>query len=377
MKSGGGNSTVVHMHVQGGSMRITVSKTRCMLIAITLIMVFSLAGFSFAVSAEEEPENDSGHTEKIPVKVLILPKFEVGELSGDFSGEAQFYFEHYLDGAEEYEIPYTSEGCSLYIKDGVAMCLTGMGKVRAALNTAAVLSDSRFDFTDAYILSTGCAGSAVETSVMGDVFVITAAVDYDLGHHADSREMEDDSSPTWFHDSSYDSSAAVELNPQLMDRVYSLVEDLPLKTTEQTRNYMACSYEGAEWAVRDPKVQRGTTVTADNYWKGQYGHENAKLIVQTYQCPDPYATTEMEDVAVCQAVKHMGLLDRLIILRDSVNMDGFMAGATPESLWDPEYEPPGLTDEDSVEAADIFETAMENNFVVGSTIIDAILQGDF
>jgi hypothetical protein len=85
MKSGGGNSTVVHMHVQGGSMRIRVSKTRCMLIAITLIMVFSLAGFSFAVSAEEETENDSGHTEKIPVKVLILPKFEVGELSGDFS----------------------------------------------------------------------------------------------------------------------------------------------------------------------------------------------------------------------------------------------------------------------------------------------------
>ena len=67
MQPGGGNSTVVHMHVQGGSMRMSVSKTRGMLIAIMLIMVFSLAGFSFAVSAEEETENDPGHTEKIPV----------------------------------------------------------------------------------------------------------------------------------------------------------------------------------------------------------------------------------------------------------------------------------------------------------------------
>ena len=28
--------------------------------------------------------------QKIPVKILILPKFEVGELTGDFPGEAQY-----------------------------------------------------------------------------------------------------------------------------------------------------------------------------------------------------------------------------------------------------------------------------------------------
>ena len=34
----------------------------------------------------------------------------------------------------------------------------------------AVLSDARFDFSDAYIISTGCAGSAMESTVMGDIF---------------------------------------------------------------------------------------------------------------------------------------------------------------------------------------------------------------
>ena len=51
--------------------------------------------------------------------------------------------------------------------DGVAFCVLGMGKVNAALTTMAVLSDGRFDYSQAYILSTGCAGSTAETTVMG------------------------------------------------------------------------------------------------------------------------------------------------------------------------------------------------------------------
>lgn len=85
----------------------------------------------------------------------------------------------------------------------------------------------------------------------------------------------------------------------------------------------------------------------------------------------------MEEIGVCSAVQKMGMLDRLIIIRDSVNMDVFMLGVTPESLWDPDYNATTLDSEDSVEAADIFATAMENNFKVGKVIIDAILNGEF
>ena len=169
--------------------------------------------------------------------------------------------------------------------------------------------------------------------------------------------------------------AVAVLNPDLMDRVYDLVKDTPVSTTERTRNYMRYSFDGADWAVRDPRVLRGTTVTGDNYWKGVHGHENALLMTQVYGCPDPYATTEMEDVAVARAAERMGMLDRLIILRDSVNIDVFMPGVTPESLWGDE--PQTLSSEDSVEAADIFATAMRNNFDVGRILIDRILDGSF
>jgi len=147
-----------------------------------------------------------------------------------------------------------------------------------------------------------------------------------------------------------------------------------IETTEKTRNFMAVTFDNAEWATRDPQVLRGTTVTADNYWKGIYDHQNALLITETYGCPDPYALTEMEDVALTVVMDRLGMLDRMIIIRDSVNMDVFMNGATPESLWDPNFDHT-LASESSVEAADIFATAMENNFKVGSVVVNAILDG--
>ena len=344
------------------------------MILTLVLLITGMALFSAGITAGTKAEAASA--EAIPVKVLILPKFEIGKLEGDFPGEAQYYFERYLDGAESYVIRGGQEDSPLYIKDGVALCMPGIGKVNAALCTAAVLSDERFDFSDAYIISTGCAGSAKGSTVMGDVFVISAAVDYDLGHHADIREMEDQTAETWFYDEDSAAAAVIRLNPELTDRVWETVKDLPMETTEKTRNFMSAAFDGAEWAIRDPKVLRGTTVTADNYWKGEYDHANALKMIRVYECSEPYVTTEMEDIAVCAAAKRMGLLDRVIILRDSVNMDVFMPGSTPDRLWNPEYDwEANLASDNNLEAADIFSTAMKNNFTAGSAVIDAILAG--
>ena len=120
---------------------------------MALTMTVSMAAVSFGTETEEEQA-------KTTVKVLLLPKFEVDELAGDYQGEAQYYYERYLDGAESYEIDGGPTGSRLYVKDGVALYMLGMGKVSAARSTMAVLSDERFDFSQACIISTGCAGSA-------------------------------------------------------------------------------------------------------------------------------------------------------------------------------------------------------------------------
>lgn len=310
---------------------------------------------------------------KIPVGVLILPKFESGAMSGDFPGEAQYFYEHYCAGGAEYQISGGFPGHKLYLKDGVALYVTGMGKVNAALSLMAVLSDPRFDFSKTYVLSVGCGGSAWGSTVMGDVILATAAVDYDLGHHADPRELTKPREFNWFHDPIFDSSACRILNGELLERVWSLVGDTKLNTTQRTRQYMNVSFDGADWAARDPKVVRGTTVSGDNYWKGEAGHRNAVAMAQVYGCPHPYAICEMEDAPLAVTADRMGLLDRFLILRVSVNMDVFLNGMTPEGLWDADLGH-GIAAEESVEAADIFVTAMENEFRVGRRIIDAILE---
>ena len=219
---------------------------------IWLLLVWMIAAV-LAVSPAPAEEADP-QASPLPVKVLLLPKFEVGEMSGDFPGEAQDYYEHYRTGADEFDVPYSSG--KLYYQDGVAMCVLGMGKVNAALGTMAILSDTRFDFSEAFIISTGCAGSSSGNTVMGDVFLIIAAVDYDLGHHADARELSDPEGTTWFHDADFDGAAVVRLNPELMEKVYVLVKDAPVETTEVTRNYMRAAFDGADWAVRNPQVLR-------------------------------------------------------------------------------------------------------------------------
>ena len=324
-------------------------------VAITAV---ALAGCSGAKKTQDP----------IQFKALILPKFEVGEMSGDFPGEAQYYYEEYLDGSEKYTIKGSPEDLTLYYKDGVALCVIGMGKISAALNTTAVLSDERFNFSDATILSTGCAGSAEGYGIYGDVFVISASVDYDLGHIADPRDMTDDSKPTWFHDEDYDNVAVVSLNRELTDSVYDKVKNVKLETTEKTSAFLTKEYPNEAWADRSPKVLRGTSVTSDNYWKGKAGHLNAETMMKVYGCADPFAVAEMEDIAVARAVKRLGYLDQLIDLRVSVNLDVFISGSTPESLWGSTED--SLASDDSAESVDIFSTAMKNNFEVGKIIID-------
>lgn len=200
---------------------------------ITMMLIAVISAFALTGCAQDEKEQQPAS-----VKVLILPKFEVGGMAGDFPGEAQYYYEEYLDGGEEYTIKGSPEDITLYYKDGVALCLIGQGKISAAVNTSAILSDERFDFSEATILSTGCAGSAEGCGIFGDVFVVSANVDYELGHHADPRDMEDDSKPTWFHTEDYDNIAVIRLNEALTDSIYERVKDVKLETTDKTTAYL-------------------------------------------------------------------------------------------------------------------------------------------
>ena len=312
---------------------------------------------------------------QIKLRVLILPAFEIGTMADDFIGEAQLFYQEYMGDAEVYEITGDPFGSSLYISNGIGLYLLGQGKVSAAVNLTALLSDGRFDFSETTFILSGCVGSSADFSVAGDVFLVSSVVDCDLGHHADIREMSSDSASVWYPVEDYRDISCFRLNAELLEKAWNLIKDLPAETTDSARACMARNFDNADWAIRDPKVLRGTSVAGDNYWKGIYAHDKAKQITEYYACPEPYAVTDMEDSAVALVLQKFGMLDRLLIFRASVNMDVFLDGATPENTWvNSEF----LVSADGFDGfSDIFEVAMKSEFRAASTVINAILSGSF
>ena len=313
---------------------------------------------------------------KTALRVIIIPKFEVGEMSGDFPGEAQLFYEEYCPGCEEIEIPHLPESAHFYYngQNGVGLLVTGSGKTAAGLSLMAVLSSGRYDYSDATIVSVGCAGGSVGKCTLGDVVLVTAVCDYDLGHHVDAHERtRSDTRIMWFPDDSYGEYEYELLNADLCEKTYEMIKDCSLQTTEEPKEAMREQF--ADYGEEDilPEVRKGTALTGDNFWKGIYGHETADFIAKYYGCPDPYMATEMEEIAIANAAECFDMLDRLISLRVIVNMDVFMKDETPESTWGEYGSFSEKIETDNKETMDIFEPAMHNLFDTSSIVIDSLL----
>ena len=320
----------------------------------------------------------SAEKKKPVLRALIIPKFEEGEMSGDFPGEAQLFYEEYCAGCEETEIPNMPDTGHFYYneKNGVGILVTGSSKSAAGFSLITLLASDLYDYSDAYLVSVGCAGGSLGYVTLGDVVLVTAACDYDLGHHVDPRDMMDpDAAVTWFSDESFSNYEFKYMDQDLCGRVYELIKDCPLQTTEMAATVLQRNYPNWEGAYRQPAVYRGTALSGDNYWKGAYNHVTANYMAKYYGCPDPYAVSEMEEIAIANAASYYGLLDRMISLRVVVNMDVFMDTDYPENMWTANTDINQKFTEENTETLDVFEPAMHNLFDAGRIVIDAVLDG--
>ncbi len=316
----------------------------------------------------------------VKIKALIIPKFEIGEMSGDDIGEAQLFYEKYCPEAAETEIPHMPQTAHFYIneKNGAAILVTGSGKTACALAMTAVLSDESYDFSDAYIVSVGCAGGSAEYCTLGDIVLVTGACDNELGHTADIREFDNkNSKTTWFPDSSYDMTSSKLFSSQTADYAYDMIKDIEPQTTDISKKVLKANFPDEEWATREPQVIRGTALSGDSFWKGETGHNNAVKIIENYKMPDPYAVTEMEELTVANTAECFGMLDRVVSLRSVVDLDVFLGEDSPEKLWNASAGYNNNLGSESSAALDIFEPAMESLFDVSSVIIDGVLSGKF
>jgi len=315
-------------------------------------------------------------SKKRQVSILLTPKIGVSGHGEAYTSEAQLFYRTYCSGAELLHLPggRTVHYCP---DTGILFGVTGAGKVNAASFYTAVLCDSRFDFTDTVILNVGCGGSATGESIMGDVVLGTDLVDYDMVY--ETLGTDENGKPVYacYSDSLLDAASHVHLSPNLVNRAYELIKDLPLATTEKTQYMLRHMYAG-DYRLRDkPEVLRGTVVTSDTYWKGKAGHARAQFLSALHGCEYPYRICEMEDMACGLVAEQFGLAQRMLDLRVSVNMDLLGEEQSATELWDNTKNYEDRVSEENPETQDLFPVAMNNLFLTGKTIIDAILNKSF
>ncbi len=293
--------------------------------------------------------------EKQPIKVLVFGMFEVGENKGDFAGEFQHFYEAYFDGSDAYEL--NTMPLTLYVnEDGVAGAIAGMGKAQASATLTTILRDERFDFSETYILISGCSGMSPQRGTLGDVVIADALVDYELGHAWKESDNPEGSDSLFLRSNGYDRPGYIKLNSSLVDWAFNLVQDVPLSDAEAAKEYRG-NYSASE-ALETPSVQRGVSVTGDSYWHGKASSAHADVVCDAYGA-GTYMVTQMEDNAFGVVAMNEGKLDRLLVIRDVVN-------------YDQPY--PGQSVTESLDASSgAFSIGMENGFAVTNAIIEELL----
>lgn len=268
------------------------------------------------------------------MKSIILVPYVASEEGFDRPyGEAKFLYEKFFSNAQEKQIISDGLEGRLYVKDQLGLYIIGEGKTNASMYTTALLNSNEFDFSETKFILFGCCGCARDVGVVGDIYLVTETIDYELGHHADIRDIKDEVDHTWYPNLSLSRFGHVDLNNDFFNSSWELIKDEKASSTQWAKDYMSKSFNNEDWAIRNPKIMKVASVTADSYWKGNHDHQNANYVVDYYKCKHPFGAADMEDIAVAQVFSNYKMLDKFIILRFAVNTDVFMIGQSPETMW--------------------------------------------
>lgn len=280
----------------------------------------------------------------IPVKVVVVTMFEVGNDTGDMPGE----FQHWAEGehlTRRFPMPAAYHDAMMN-DDGVLGIVTGIGIARAAATVMALGSDPRFDLTHAYWLIAGIGGIDPQQGSLGSAVWSDWVVDGDIAHEIDPREAPKDwptgyvplrKSTPYELPRTDENGIAFHLNTSLVSWAYDLTRNTQLPDTPEIRERRQ-SYPG-DTAKRPPFVLRGDNLSASTFWHGKLLNQWARDWVK-YQTggEGTYAICGMEDTGTLQSLTWLARagkvdVDRVLVLRTASNYDQQREGITAaESL---------------------------------------------
>ena len=312
----------------------TKNRWRRILTRIAAIWPF-LAVLSISALAKPKP---------IPVKVVVVAMFEIGNNTGDTPGELQYWVERdHLDRV----FPLPAGYHSVRMNDqGEMAVLTGQGTAHAASTIMAVGLDPRFDLSHAYWIIAGIAGGSPERTSLGSALWARYVVDGDLGYEIDPREMPADWSTGYLplrKTKPFETPAApldgqaYALNAGLAEWAFHFTQATPLADSDHLREIRS-RFTGAA-SQRPPFVALGDEISGSTYWHGKLLDAWAAEWVPYFTSgKGVFSTTAMEDTGTLQSLQYLaaaGRADwkRVLVLRTVSNFDQQPEGMTAaESL---------------------------------------------
>ena len=309
---------------------------------------------------------------RVKVKVLTIAMLEIGELTGDFPGEAQ----HWIEGERMERVVNIPGGFSpAYCnRDGHCLIITGVGFSNAASSVMAAGLADKLDLRDAYILIAGIAGVDPADGTLGSAAWADWVVDGDLAHHIDAREMPSNFNYPMFRLNCYSDAfcpdgrtwgvEVYQINTRLVDWAYALTQGMTLNDNAQSQAYRA-NYPANLPASQPPSVIRCDSLGASTYWHGTILSDWANWWIQNWSGgAGNYCMTNQEDSSTLTALKRLddiGKVDysRVFVLRTASN-------------FDQQY--PGQTAIGSLgTSSGGFVPSLQNAYLVGSTVTDHIM----
>lgn len=339
------------------------------------IVLFLLA-LLWSCNTQETLQNPE--PEKIPVKVVVLAMFELGEATGDRPGEFQYWAERLpLDSVIAF--PQGYRDLRYNAEKGVLGMVTGIGTARAAASVMALGLDERFDLSNAYWLVAGIAGVDPQDASAGSAAWAEWVVDGDLSHEIDAREIPGEwetgyvplrSAIPYEQPLPEDNEGVVyQLNPGLVEWAYQLTKDIELVDNEDVANLRSL-YKGFPNAQKPPFVLKGDQLAAMTYWHGELMNDWANEWATYWtEGEGNFVTSAMEDTGTLQALSFLAQankvdLDRVMVLRTASNYTMQYEGITAaESLSGEKLKGKGYT---------AFIPSLEAAYRVGSTVVNEL-----
>lgn len=268
----------------------------------------------------------------IPVKVVVVAMFEIGNDTGDRPGELQLWVERdHLDHVYDLAAAYHAVRMN---DQGEMAVLTGQGTAHAAATIMALGLDPRFDLSHAYWLIAGISGGNPQRVSLGSAVWANWVVDSDLAYEIDPREAPKDWSTGYIplrKTKPFEQPAepmenqVFELNHALEQWAYHLTRNIPLDDAETLRSIRA-NFDGKA-ANKPPMVTEGDEVSSSTFWHGKLLDAWADQWVSYFtQGKGVFATTAMEDTGTLLSLRGLAAAgkadyNRILILRTISNYD--------------------------------------------------------